>query len=351
MQIRKTFDKGRQLVRHSNLLWKNKGVLPAVTRGYFNTLVLQKTVLRTIEFAIVAECNVNCEMCYATKIVDKDKKRMTVDEYASVWQQAKKMGAFSVHLSGGEPTLRKDLPEIIGVFDPGKTIISMTTNSSVLRDGYLEKLRNAGLSCLHFSLNSPDPVVNDRQRDHVGHYDLVMQKIDEAVALDYEICLSIVVAKNNLADVRKLVRLTKQKGIGVVFSLATPSGNWTGATDELLDMDDWGGIDALMDSTPHIRSDWTINLDMKKGCPAGYEKIAISPYGDVQGCAMLFVSHGNVRKEPLVDVVERMREWSHYKKRAGKCLIALDRPFIDEVILSTNKEAVLPVPVESLAGQ
>jgi len=140
MPAERSVQKGRQLVRHSSLLWKNRGVLPAVARGYFNTLVLKKSVLRTIEFAIVAECNVNCEMCYATKIVDKSQTRMTVDEYADVWDQAKKLGAFSVHLSGGEPTLRKDLPEIISVFDPGKTIISMTTNSSVLKTGYLETL-------------------------------------------------------------------------------------------------------------------------------------------------------------------------------------------------------------------
>ena len=114
-------------------------------------------------------------------------------------------------------------------------------------------------------------------------------------------------------------------------------------------MEDWEGVDALMDSTSHIRSDWTINLDMKKGCPAGYEKISLSPYGDVQGCAMLFVSHGNIRHKPLSEILADMREWPHYKKRAGKCLIALDRPFIDEVVIPTSRMPVLPIPLNQLS--
>lgn len=338
--------KTQTLVRHSSLLWKNRGVLPKVAKGYFDTLVLQRPVLRTVEFAVLAECNVNCEMCYATKIQDKSRNRMSVDEYANVWGQAKKLGAFSVHLSGGEPTLRKDLPDILSVLDPGKTIISMTSNSSLMPAGYLEKLRKGGLSCLHFSLNNMDPAANDRQRDHVGHFELVMEKIKEAKSLDYEVCLSIVVAHNDLDTMRGLTEFAEKEGIGIVFSLATPSGNWKGNMDELLTPEEWKEVDAYMDANSHIRSDWTINLDMKKGCPAGYEKLALSPYGDVQGCAMLFVSHGNVRDEPLETIWRRMHGWQPFKKRPKQCLIALDRPFIEDYLLPTNAYDVLPVPAD-----
>jgi len=340
-------NKARTFIRHSSLLWKNPGVIPRVAQGYFNTLALKKPVLRTVEFALLAECNVNCEMCYATKIADASRKRMSVDEYADVWQQAKKLGAFSAHLSGGEPTLRKDLPEILDALDGGNSILSMTTNSSLMPDGYLEKLRKRGLSCLHFSLNSLDPAENDRARDYAGHFELVMSKIKEAKSLDYEVCLSIVVSHNDLDNMRRLSDFAEKEEIGIVFSLSTPSGNWKGNTEELLTAEEWKEVDAFMSSSPHIRSDWMINLDLKKGCPAGYEKISFSPYGDVQGCAMLFVSHGNVREERLEDIWKRMREWQPYKKRAKQCLIALDREFIDEYLLPTNDYEVLPIPAAS----
>lgn len=348
--------KARTFARHSSLLWKNPRVLPRVAKGYFNALAMRRPVLRTVEFAIIAECNVNCEMCYATKIVDPSRKRMSVDEYADVWQQAKKLGAFSAHLSGGEPTLRNDLPQILEALEGGNTILSMTTNSSLMPDGYLEKLRKGGLSCLHFSLNSMDPAANDKTRDHIGHYELVMEKIKEAKSLGYEVCLSIVVAHNDLENMRRLAEFAKENDIGIVFSLATPSGNWKGNTDELLTPEEWQEVDAYMDASPHVRSDWTINMDMKKGCPAGYEKVSLSPYGEVQGCAMLFVSHGSVREEPLADIWHRMQEWQPYKKRPKQCLIALDREFIDEYLLPTNAFDILPVhaanhPVHPWTGE
>lgn len=120
----RTFSKAKTFVRHSTLLRKNRGVLPKVVAGYFNVLARGKTALRTVEFAILAECNVNCEMSYANKILDRSRQRMSINEYADVWRQAKKLGAFSVHLSGGEPTLRKDRPDILSVLDPGRTILS-----------------------------------------------------------------------------------------------------------------------------------------------------------------------------------------------------------------------------------
>jgi MoaA/NifB/PqqE/SkfB family radical SAM enzyme len=340
------WQKAKHFTRHSSLLWKNRAVLPAVASGYFKTLVLRRPVLRTIEFAITPHCNVNCTMCYATKIVDRRRKTLSPSEYADIWNQARQLGCFSVHLSGGEPTLRKDLPDILAALSPGQPIISMTTNSSMMSPGYLERLRTGGLSVLHFSLNSVDPTVNDRERDHAGHKELVLRTIAEARKFDYEVCLSVVVSRGKLAEMRRLAAFASEHEVGIVFSLATPAGNWTGATDQLLTPEEWSEVDAYMDANPHVRSDWTINLSMRKGCPAGFEKIALSPYGDVQGCAMSFISHGNVREEGLESIWRRMHEFKHYKKRPGQCLIALDREYIDEYLVPVNALEVLPVPIE-----
>lgn len=339
-------EKLRHFAHHSSILWKNPGVLPMVAKGYFNALVLQKPVLRTLEFAVTAHCNVNCSMCYATKIVDKTREPLSPDDYARIWDQAKKLGAFSAHLSGGEPTLRKDLPEIIAALEPRATIISMTTNSTILTPPQLEKLRKAGLSVLHFSLNSLDPEDNDRERDFKGHLQRVIDTIEAAKALDFEVCLSVVVSHSNFAMVKRLTAFAEEKGIGIVYSLATPAGNWDGAKDQLLTPEDWAEVDAYMTANPHVRSDWTINLSMKKGCPAGYEKVSVSPYGDVQGCAMSFISHGNLREEPLEAIWRRMLDYDQYKKRSPVCLIGLDHTYIDEYLAPVNGMDILPVPAE-----
>ncbi|MDO8607021.1 MAG: radical SAM protein [Phaeospirillum sp.] len=336
----------RHFAYNSSLLWKNRGVLPMVVSGYAKALLLKKPVLRSLEFAITANCNVNCSMCYATKIQDKKRQLLSPAEYGEIYAQARELGCFTVHLSGGEPTLRKDLPEILANLMPGRTIISMTTNSTLLEPTYLETLRKGGLSVLHYSLNSVDPVVNDQERDFKGHHERIMQQLAVAKSLDYEVCLSIVIAHGKLDEMRRLTEFASAKGIGVVYSLATPAGNWTGATEQLLTPEEWTEVDAYMAANAHVRSDWTINLTMTKGCPAGFEKIALSPYGDVQGCAMSFISHGNVREERLEPIWRRMMEFEPFRKRSDKCLIGLDRDYIDEYLLPVNSANILPVPIE-----
>lgn len=341
-------DRLSQLAYHSSILWKNRKAIPRVASGYFNRLVLQKPVLRTVEFAVTPFCNVNCQMCYATKLVDKSKELMKPDDYAAIWKQATRLGAFSAHISGGEPTLRRDLTEIIAAFEPGKNIVSMTTNATRLDSSYLQRLRQAGLSVLHFSLNNLDPEVNDSERDFKGHSSTVMNAIDDAKKLGFDVCLSIVVAHGKLKEMRELSQLAKQKNIGIVFSLATPSGNWAGACDQMLTPDEWLEVDLFMQKSPHVRSDWMINLSMKKECPAGYEKVSISPYGEVQGCAMSFVSHGNVLSDPLEAIWSDMRQFEPYRKRSPVCLIGLDHEFVNAYLLPANSMPVLPVRADKL---
>lgn len=331
---------------HSRLIWKNWRILPSVAAGYFRALVLRRPVLRTVEFAITPFCNVNCTMCYATRIADRTREMLSPREYADIWRQAKAQGAFSVHLSGGEPTIRKDLFEVISAFDPGRTLISMTTNATRLSDEFLAKLRAAGVSALHFSLNSDDPRENDVQRDFEGHHALVLDRIRSARKLGFEVCLSIVVSHEGLDGMRRLTELARREGCGVVFSLATPSGNWAGGREHLLTEEEWQEVDRYMEANKHVRSDWTINLSMRKECPAGYEKISVSPYGDVQGCAMDFIAHGNLRDEKLALVLQRMRQWEPYRSRSPRCLIGADRRYIDAYILPLAGEPVLPIPID-----
>lgn len=336
----------RHFARHSVLLWKNLPVLPRVFKGYFKTLVLGKNVLRTIEFTITADCNVNCEMCYASRIKQKDKKPLTPDDYQGIWQQAKKLGAFSAVISGGEPTVRRDLLDVIAALEPQKTMIALVTNSTLLDRDMLVKLKDAGVNVIHPSLNSVDPEENDRIRDFQGHFDKVKQVCSDAKELGFEVCLSNVVSHNQFERTKKVVEFARENDLGVVFSLACPTGNWAGAREELLTMEEWYEVDKYMKDHPFIRSDWTINFSLRQECPGGREKLCISPYGDVMGCGMNFISHGNVLEEPLEDIWKRMCEWPPFKRRSDKCLIAIDPEYLEEYLLPVAGSDVLPVPLD-----
>lgn len=342
----KLLEKAKHFAYHSSLIRRNWRTVPSIASGYFKTLVLGKTVLRTLELTVTADCNVECEMCYATRIKSKDKKPLTPEEYGGIWREAKALGAFSIIISGGEATIRKDLFDVLRALEPGRSMIALVTNSTMLSKSYLERLWENGVTILHLSLNSVDPEENDRVRDFDGHFNKVTEMIAEAKKVGFEVCLSTVVSHNGLDNMRRITEFADNSGVGIVYSLACPTGNWAGAREQLLTSEEWEEVDLYMTANPHIRSDWTINFTMKKECPGGREKVCISPYGDVMGCGMNFISHGNVREEPLEKIWRRMGQWGPFKKRSKKCLIAVDQEYLDEYLIPVAGADVLPVPVE-----
>lgn len=317
---------------HTNVIKRRYKLLPKILSGYAKTLLLKKNALRTIEFALLAECNSKCVSCYATKIKKTNDFYLTVEDYKRIWQEASSLGAFSVILSGGEPTLRKDIFDIISVMDPENTIFALVTNSLNLNASYLADLKKAGVETIHFSLDSTDEANNDQFRGAHGHFKKVIESIEEAKKLNMTICLSTIIMHNGLDKMKEMVRFAKEHQIGIVFSLACVSGKWSTEKDVLLTNEEWQNVQSFMKDNPHVRSDWTINFSMKQECPGGREKVSISCYGEVTGCGMNFVSFGNVRQEPLRVIWKRMGNFPDFKRKSPDCLIGADLQYIEKYI-------------------
>lgn len=331
---------------HAHIIKFRPRLIGRILNGYARTLLLGQTVLRTLELTLLSECNSKCVMCYAANIKRKEDRYLSVSEYADIWRQAQRLGVFSAILSGGEPTLRKDLLEIISVLDPHNSIIGMTTNASLLTPEYLRALKQAGLNTLHLSLDGLSPEVNDPIRGMPGHFDMVMAAIDNAKTAGIHVFLSTVVSHGALDKMREIVQFADAKQIGVVFSLACISGNWGEEKGVILTPDEWREVQAFMRVNPHIRSDWTINFSLRQECPGGREKLSISPYGEIMGCGMNYVSFGNVREEPLETIWRRMKAFPYFKERSPDCLIGARRDYIEAYIAPLAGKTV-PVDIQN----
>jgi len=110
---------------------------------------LQKRIpYSSIMVPITSRCNLNCKICYYPKREGYD---IPLDEYEKVIStfEGKK-----VRLSGGEPTLRENLDDIIKCTSKHGKISFLTTNGLTLADPKLVKrLKMAGLNTVFFSFN------------------------------------------------------------------------------------------------------------------------------------------------------------------------------------------------------
>jgi MoaA/NifB/PqqE/SkfB family radical SAM enzyme len=114
--------------------------------------LLTKTRPAYVQFYITARCNMMCEQCniiYASA----DCKEVNIYQINAVAENLAKIGVCMVLLIGGEPFLRKDLPEIIEAFTKNDIHVRMQTNGLANED-MLQRCVKAGGHDISVSLDS-----------------------------------------------------------------------------------------------------------------------------------------------------------------------------------------------------
>lgn len=91
---------------------------------------------------ITHRCNMNCEFCFDKTPGIEDEEEPTLEEIKSI---VSGFGGSFVHLSGGEPTLRNDLPQIIEMINEMGYRVILMTNGLKLDEDYIRMLKEHGL--------------------------------------------------------------------------------------------------------------------------------------------------------------------------------------------------------------
>lgn len=123
---------------------------------------------RTIDYlrvSVTDRCNERCLYCMPEgyKGWDRQPDHLTASELLRVVRVAAGMGFCKFRLTGGEPLVRADLPNILRGMKqiPGVKHIGLSTNGSKLA-GLAQSLRNAGVDTVNVSLDALDPVLYRR---------------------------------------------------------------------------------------------------------------------------------------------------------------------------------------------
>ena len=127
--------------------------------------------LRDLRLSVIEACNFRCGYCMPADQVPDDygldsAARMSFDEIETLVRGFVRLGVNKLRLTGGEPLLRKRLPDLIARLSSieGLEDLALTTNGSLLA-AQAQALHRAGLRRLTVSLDALDP---DRFRSMSG---------------------------------------------------------------------------------------------------------------------------------------------------------------------------------------
>lgn len=136
-----------------------------------------------MRISVTERCNFRCVYCMpADGLAPIPREHLlSFEEIARVVKVASRLGLSKVRLTGGEPTVRRDLPKLVAMIYavPGIREIAMTTNGSRLSE-LAEPLKRAGLRRINISLDTLRP---DRNQE-LTRRDLlidVLNGVDEAI--------------------------------------------------------------------------------------------------------------------------------------------------------------------------
>jgi pyrroloquinoline quinone biosynthesis protein E len=113
------------------------------------------TPIITGPLSLIAElthrCPLHCLYCSNPIEMQRASDELSTEDWTRVFQQAAKLGVLHLHLTGGEPLVRKDLPELIRAGREAGLYVNMITSGVGMTEQRLATLVDAGLEHLQLS--------------------------------------------------------------------------------------------------------------------------------------------------------------------------------------------------------
>ncbi|XP_014239920.1 molybdenum cofactor biosynthesis protein 1 isoform X2 [Cimex lectularius] len=218
----------RSLTRTNQLRFRRsvtsqENVIPEVQENLQNDYLTDSFGRRHtyLRISLTERCNLRCQYCMPEEGVKLTKKLklLTTDEILRLAELFVKQGVTKIRLTGGEPTVHKDLITIISSLKsmPGLESVAITTNGLTLTR-QLVSMQKAGLDIINISLDTLKEEKYEKITRRKG-YPRVIAGIDLAVQLGYSPVKVNVVAMRGFNDdeILDFVEFTKDRNVDVRF--------------------------------------------------------------------------------------------------------------------------------------
>lgn len=321
-------------------------------------MTLEKRALPvTANLSITQKCQCRCVHCSADPFTNPARRELTADEIKTVVDGALALEANLIIFVGGEPTIRKELPELIRHVDKSKAIVMIFTNGLTLeRDA--ETLAEAGLFSLNISIDSENPEQHDEWRGIKGLYRKAIHGAERARQCGILTGISTYATKETLENgqVEHLLKIAQDQGFHEVTVFdCIPSGKFLKDVSKVLTADEKKRLIELctrfhQDRHPMgVNCMAQINSPLGVGCYGAASQFYMTAYGDINPCDFNPITFGNVLEMPIEIIWQKMTSHPDFNHRFPSCRMqtpSYRAKYIDHL----PDNPLLPIPIEQYDG-
>ncbi|WP_291141456.1 GTP 3',8-cyclase MoaA [Flavobacterium sp. UBA7680] len=171
-----------------------------------------------LRISLLEKCNLRCTYCMPADGITLSPKAslMTAEEIFGIAQTFVQNGVDKIRLTGGEPLLRKDFPEIVAKLATLDISLSITTNG-ILIDRHIDVLKQFKVKKINLSL---DTLVSSKFHSITlrNQFEKVVDNLHLLLNNDFQVKVNVVLMKGfNDNEIVDFVKLTQFLPISVRF--------------------------------------------------------------------------------------------------------------------------------------
>jgi radical SAM protein with 4Fe4S-binding SPASM domain len=263
-----------------------------------------------MDLALTYRCNDDCAHCYNAR--SRDFPEMPASDWKRVLNQLWDLGIPHVVFTGGEPTLRDDLPELVAHAQQLGQICGLNTNARRLSDpAFLQRLVEAGLDHVQITLESHDSEIHDAMVRRKGAWNQTVQGLKNALDSRLFVMTNTTLLQDNSPFLEGTLDFLGKLGVPTIGlnalihsgrGLTVGKGLPESALPPLLALAQQQTLQfgqRLIWYTPTQYCNFDpMQLELGvKGCTAALYNMCIEPNGDVLPCQSFYQPVGNILQD------------------------------------------------------
>jgi radical SAM protein with 4Fe4S-binding SPASM domain len=263
-----------------------------------------------MDLAVTYRCNNDCSHCYNAR--GREYPELDTSQWKRILDQLWSLGIPHIVFTGGEPTLREDLPELIAYAEKNGQITGINTNGRRLADKrFMQQLVDSGLDHVQITLESHIPEIHDRMVKSKGAWQQTVHGLENALTSRLYVMTNTTLLQDNSPELTGTLGYLHKLGVPTVgLNALIYSGKGTQVNRGIRENE----LPPLLEIARRLTGEYDQRLIWYtptlychfdplllelgvKGCTAARYNMCIEPDGSVIPCQSYYSSLGNILTE------------------------------------------------------